>query len=740
MRWFATVDEARAPTPAELRRGAALAAAAAATALLVGAAWLRGMPADPVRLLPAGDPLERVQGEVTAQFGTRSPVVWVLAPKEGSVWTPAALAALRDLTRQVFTVPGVIAPEVVSLASPNVRDLHATAETLEPTYLMAEVPGSAREIQALRARVEADPNYHGNLVSRDGSAALVVADFLPDADPAAVAARAIEIRDRFAGGDADVYVAGAPVLRRAAERAAPALVAALAAVVAAGMAALAVAGGVAALGATLAAILLALLWSAAALVLAGSVVIPWSAYAALPVALVAASLASCEEPHPRRLALALALASGFILLAFLTPPPARSFGLAGALGVGAAFAAAETARGLVPRGSAFGAPAAERIATPAHRVGGARAGPPRLFRIALLATLAALTLWGAMRLHASFGAAGPAARYLPRAAGADLRAVLRHFPPLSALALRVRGAPGFVKSPAVLTAIDGVAEAARADPAVRNALSLADLVKTVHRGFNDNRPEFHAIPGDAGLIGRYLALAYSPGFRRFVNRSFSEAAIWVYVGGDDGAVLSRVRASIEARLRARPIPQATVDPLAGDGALALAHAAVAAGLAWGVAIFVLAAILFVAAVRGPAEAARALAGAGLAAALACGAAGLCTAAVDLVSLPFLCAAAIGGFALSVVAPSAPLRLSLVVTSGAAAAVSLAGGSLLGVVAGTSLLAAVVAPAAARAVALGVVEEARQRRPGELPAGLARERSPRSPSLGSPAGGDPGLDF
>ena len=95
---------------------------------------------------------------------------------------------------------------------------------------------------------------------------------------------------------------------------------------------------------------------------------------------------------------------------------------------------------------------------------------------------------------------------------------MRLFPPPASLALRARGAPGFVAAPEALYALDAVADAARADPSVRSAMSIADVVKMVNRAFHDERPEFFAIPGDRAMAGRYLALAYSPAFRRFLDR------------------------------------------------------------------------------------------------------------------------------------------------------------------------------------------------------------------------------
>jgi predicted RND superfamily exporter protein len=714
MRSSATVGEDVAPAASARRRVVALVVLLALTALLVGSAWSRARLLGPLVRLPPEGEAARVDAELTAEFGTRNPVVWVVAVEEGSVWTHAALEKVRDLTRQAFTVPGVIATEVVSIASPNVRDLRVTAETMEPTYLMADVPSSPAEIDALRQRIESDPKYHGNLVSLDGRAALVVADFRPEADASVIARDALAIRDRLRDERTDVYVAGAPVLRGDVSRVAPRVAAAGAGVVAAAMLVLAVAGSPALLGATLAAGLLALVWAAAPLVVSGFVALPWSAYAIPPVALLASLLVACEAPRSHRLSVAAALGAGFAILAFLTPSPANVFGIAGAAGSAAAAVAAELVRRLAGEhrlsACAGKGPYVPPVLAWTRRTAGSAfyrfTGVPARARhwvgVAATVSVAVATLLGATRFHASFGASGYAERYVPGVVTSDLRSFIRHFPPPTALALRVRGEAGFIKSPAVLEAFDGVTRAARADPAVRQAMSLADVVKLVHRGFNGNEPAYEVIPEDEAMIGRYLALAYSPGFRRFVNRAFTGAAVWVYVSGDRVADLSRVRGEIEAQLRAQPIPGATVDPLAGDGAAVLASAALAFRLMSDGVVVVLAAVLCVAALIGAGAAGRAFLGAVLGGAFTAGAFGLGSVTFDFVSLPFLAGGALGGFLLSSLAAPSSLRVALTVFALAALCASVAGETLLGVVAGAPLLAAVAAAAIARGLGTSVV--------------------------------------
>jgi predicted RND superfamily exporter protein len=277
-----------------------------------------------------------------------------------------------------------------------------------------------------------------------------------------------------------------------------------------------------------------------------------------------------------------------------------------------------------------------------------------------------------VRLRTSFGLFGYGTRYLPPSAATDLRILARHFPPPTALAMRFRGAPGFLASPEVMKAFDGLTGAVRGDPAVVRALSLADLVKLVHRAFNENRDEYYAIPEDGGLIARYLALAYSPGFRTFVDRGFTRSALWVYLSSDQPDDLARVLGKLQTQLAARPIASAEADLVGGDGAVVLATARAARRLAIGAAVFVLLGAAGVAVLCGVRAGLAALIGGVTTAALAAGTFGWLGVPIDLVSLPCLIAAVTAGTVFGALRGAVPLAPAVLVMALLALAPALAG--------------------------------------------------------------------
>jgi predicted RND superfamily exporter protein len=70
---------------------------------------------------------------------------------------------------------------------------------------------------------------------------------------------------------------------------------------------------------------------------------------------------------------------------------------------------------------------------------------------------------------------------------------------------------------------------------VRKTLSIADVTQEIHQALNENRPEFHAIPGDRQLIAQELLLFENSGtddLEEWVDSQFSRArfsarAVWV---------------------------------------------------------------------------------------------------------------------------------------------------------------------------------------------------------------------
>src|SRR5262249_46625502 len=127
--------------------------------------------------LPADHPFVQIDKEIRTQFGGRRTLLVAIVPREGDVWRPEVLKVVREFTLAALRLPDVMAQNVVSLAAPSVRTVEESGGAIKVDYLMRDVPETPEAIAALRAKVEADPQLKGMLVTDDQRAAMVVLDF-----------------------------------------------------------------------------------------------------------------------------------------------------------------------------------------------------------------------------------------------------------------------------------------------------------------------------------------------------------------------------------------------------------------------------------------------------------------------------------------------------------------------------------------------------------------------------------
>lgn len=116
-------------------------------------------------LLPRDDPDRVYYREVRDLFGSEE--ITVIGVFADDVYAPATLAKIDHLSEQLAAIPGV--HEVLSLTTMKGAEMGELG--LRIGRLMRTVPATPAEAAAFRAKVEANPIYIGNVVSRDGRAA-----------------------------------------------------------------------------------------------------------------------------------------------------------------------------------------------------------------------------------------------------------------------------------------------------------------------------------------------------------------------------------------------------------------------------------------------------------------------------------------------------------------------------------------------------------------------------------------
>ena len=154
-------------------------------AIAVACIWaLSGMKLrdDPNAWPPKNDPFVKINDRIAAAFGGANSISIEMSVDRGTVYTVQNLTTLKDITDDLALINGVIPYAIQSLATLDSEKYaflnKGTADaTMLITPIMPQLPGDEAEAASIGADVRDNPLLDGVLVSRDGKAALIHADF-----------------------------------------------------------------------------------------------------------------------------------------------------------------------------------------------------------------------------------------------------------------------------------------------------------------------------------------------------------------------------------------------------------------------------------------------------------------------------------------------------------------------------------------------------------------------------------
>jgi predicted RND superfamily exporter protein len=596
--------------------------------IAAGIARLR-VTVDPEQELPPGDPYVQVDRAIRADFGGRNFVALAIVPRDGDVWRVDVLRAVHALTLMLLDAPGVIRQNVISLSSPYVRVPVDRDGVLTADYLMHDPPADDAAVATVRAAYEREALVRGTVVSDDGRAALVLADFWDGTNLVDIARTVDEAAARFRSPGLEIAITGAPIFasfeQTLIQQQRMYFAATLAAIVLVLYLAFGHVQGV------VLPTLTAWLATLCALGFLGFVGIPLNAWtAAVPVIVVtvaaghsaqmlkryyeehrrlgdpdAALVESTRRIAPVMVAAGGTAASGFAALALLGIPTLTGFGLGVAAGIVAAvgleltFMVAIRALWRV-RAGGDREPILSRALGRFLAVLGRVARRPVRVVVATVA-LAAVAVVGLPRVVTETNVL----RYWSARTrvGHDLRVFDAHFPSTTPVAVLLEGPPGSMQSPEAVEVMTGLQRAMVADPEVGRTSSIVDVVRRTFEVFS---PEDAAagLPSDREGLAQLFFLASSPAFERFVNRDLSHAVVTAYLNHDSSAVTRRVLAGLRRHLAEHPPRTIRVSLAGGRGPLVMSlNDAAVRGKVWNIAtvfvvIFVIAGLLLRSAVGG----------------------------------------------------------------------------------------------------------------------------------------------
>jgi predicted RND superfamily exporter protein len=167
---------------------------------------------DPENMLPADQPERLFHRSVKADFALYDFLVVGLVNEEhpDGVYNPETLARLHRLTRTAQETEGVVAHEVLSLAT--VDDVRSEgAGTVRFDWMMRDAPTSAAEAARIREATARQPMLRGTLVSEDDRAAALYVPLVDKAASHDVAAALRAEADQMGLGGDDLHLTGLPV-------------------------------------------------------------------------------------------------------------------------------------------------------------------------------------------------------------------------------------------------------------------------------------------------------------------------------------------------------------------------------------------------------------------------------------------------------------------------------------------------------------------------------------------------
>ncbi|HEY8513948.1 MAG TPA: MMPL family transporter [Candidatus Binatia bacterium] len=531
--------------------------------------------------LPKGHPFVEIDKTIREQFGGRHTVIALMVPRDGGdVWRTEILETVRDATLLALRMDDVIAQNVVSLASPNVRAIEDVGGTLNVDLVMRDPPQTPEEIAALRAKVEADPQLEGMVVTPDQRAAVLVFDFWEDAERNEMAQRALAIAEELRDRPVDFYFAGEPMLSltdveqsKEVGRRIPITFAVIAVMLLISF------RNVQGMLIPMLTAALSTVWGLGLMGHTGIVIDSWNV--ATPILLIAiaaghsaqmlkryseevarlgdnreAVVASTVAMGPVMIAAGGVAALGFASLVLTGIPAIVGFGLSCAYGIASAVILEMT---FIP---------ALRTVLPAPRVRTSSTGPTaRLLamlesailanrgRSVLIATAIALVvaIIGALQIRTY----GPTSEYMARGSlpRHHLEEIKRHFPGTVTMNVLYEGPPDSVKNIAVLKHMDALRAELEKDPLVWRTASLVDLVKMLHKTFNPEAPVPYSLPDDQELVSQLIFLGDSPAFERFIDRGYTKSLLIAYLRDDDSALVGPLVRRAQEWLAANPPPE-----------------------------------------------------------------------------------------------------------------------------------------------------------------------------------------
>ncbi|MBI1883343.1 MAG: MMPL family transporter [Chlamydiae bacterium] len=165
---------------------------------------------DPKHMLPATSPVRQYNDQVERDFALHPDVIVLGIVNSESIFNPQTLKTIKELTRAIQEIPGVISRDVDSLTTvDNVSSINGEL-VVKPA--LGEIPQSDAELATLRKALLGNSLFVNRFISADSKTAAIFIPIEPTANGKEIADKIRWLLPKGSGKD-QFYIAGDPVAR-----------------------------------------------------------------------------------------------------------------------------------------------------------------------------------------------------------------------------------------------------------------------------------------------------------------------------------------------------------------------------------------------------------------------------------------------------------------------------------------------------------------------------------------------
>ncbi len=165
-------------------------------------------------MLPESHPYIKLHKKYQAIFGGANTVLCELKVKEGDIFNPKFLKILKEVTYKFRYYDDVypLLVDSITLQKAKYISVRGRGEVYIGSLVWPRIPKKKEELEELKEHTLGSPLYRGVLVSADGKAALIVAQFKPTIDYKKLYRFVQDLREKYNNEYTSIHLIGRPIL------------------------------------------------------------------------------------------------------------------------------------------------------------------------------------------------------------------------------------------------------------------------------------------------------------------------------------------------------------------------------------------------------------------------------------------------------------------------------------------------------------------------------------------------